>query len=318
MYRKLLSRRRHKLSDILNVSHWPITTIDFEDFDLFTHFYTTRQEWTNVQHSKPSKHIDGKEDANLFNCENTKFTLNASEHGIIETKASCHDHIGLNKQNPKTYVYRDVSTSLQPFSDYKIWTFNFIYPTSLFDISSFHSFHSFQIVYTDIIINAVRSLRQQLFQNNPYASVHIRGGDAVFARTNWTARFPLLAKTIKQQVLEFDTSKRMVHYGLLVITDIAEVQKRSQTNRVYQIWQRHEIELVQFFVERNITLSVASSANYSQDIVSQMSKDVHSEEMGVYIDQLLAVCGDSFVGSHTDLFIGLANERSTFQQRINK
>ena len=311
------------MSTVVNHTSWSVPTIDYDTYHRLRRRYSNNTaEWKNVQLSKHLGVKDSK--TGPFHCGNTKFTMNTSLHGTVETEVSCQDHIGLKKNHPvKTYTYRDIATTLEQYqAEYQLWIFDFIYPHALFDLPSIPR-NLFQLVYTDPFVQAVRQLHTEIFQNRPYASIHIRGGDAGFRKQNWTAVFPVMMNATKTQILEYhhqhqhldDASTKVdgiSTYGLLVVTDIKGVRMRDMQDSVFQLWRAHELEMVQsLWDEHQINMEVASGSNYSESILSTLKNATWSFEAGVYLDQLMAVCANiSFVAS--------LERSSTFQQRIRQ
>ena len=266
-----------------------------------------------------------------FNCANTKFTMNSSLHGIVETSISCQDHIGLKKRNPiKTYTYRDIATTLQPFQPYQVWQFSFLYPNALFDLPSIPP-SLFQLHYTPVIRKAVQTILLLLQTSNQswshhqrYASIHIRGGDGGYAKQDWATLFPNLLNETSRHILEYHYNKKKkdptsssssssnttsTTYVLLVVSDIKGLQKRDKKDKIFQLWKKSEqIWQEELWKNHQIHMDITSASNYSKQI-NDLKNMTQSNEAGVYLDQLLAACADiSFVAS--------SEVSSTYQQRI--
>ena len=274
-----------------------------------------------------------------YNCHFFKYTMNASKHDIEETATTCLDHIGFHrsKHQPHTYKYQHIETSLAKFQDYNLWSFQFIYPSSLFDVDSMPTGldeGAFQVHYTPPIRNAWRKFVESWDKGGnrgKYASIHIRGYDGPFKKENWTMVIPNMLETTHQNTLDYLSNSRH-HYNaagnnndhhdtnhndkynltLVVVSDLP-LWNKEKAGPIYPIWKTEIRKFSKMFQKQysNINFKVVTGGN---DVYDNITKTLGttlggSYEVGVYFDQLLAACADiSFVGSNVNT--------SSFQTRI--
>jgi hypothetical protein len=305
-----------------------------------------------------SKHrYDNENRTGPFNCANTKFTMNRSMHGIVETAVSCQDHIGLNIIDPiKTYAYQDITTTMKAYEKYEVLTFDFLYPNALFDLSSI-STSLFQLQYTLPFRMTVRNLRQQRWRY-PYSSIHIRGGDGPYKHLrggdgpykhqNWTKLFPAVLRQMEQHIVEFhrnnNSNNNTVllptkhteaslsnsisvstshHYALLILSDLPGLRGRRPRDKVFQIWKREEEAVAESLLsDHGITLHIIVPTTSSAG--TGTSDDHYYADR---VNHLQAVTGSTEAGVYLDQlivacadisFVGSSTEiGSTFQERIH-
>ena len=298
------------MTKIVDFTSWG-ASVPVIDYKTWRHKTMGQNNMSSIQLSRSPG--DETNNTGPFNCANTKFTMTSSIHGTVETSISCQDHMGLNKRHPiKTYTYRDIATAFQPFQQYELWQFSFLYPNALFDLPSIPP-SLFQFHYTPVFRNAVQKVKNQ-WKNQSYASIHIRGGDGIYSEQDWKTLFPRLLNETSRHILEYHYNKKKdpsntSTYVLLVVSDINGLRKCEKEDNIFQLWKRSE-QILQEGLWKNhqIHLDIASATNYSKR-VDDLKDMTQSSDTGVFLDQLLAACADiSFVAS--------SEVSSSYQQRI--
>lgn len=327
VYRKLVDKCA-PMTRILDFNWTMVQVIDYTD-------YLKRRERQKLSLSErrlikdlPAKRssthrmdIDG--DNGFFNCANTRFTNNKSLHLHEVTNITCQDHLGLNDGEPKTFTYRHIATALEPYDSYQVWTFQFIFPESLFDTDSMEP--AFQVHYRPIIQQAALKLKHS-WPGKHYAAVHIRSADGPFKTQNWDHVFPKSLEIVKESIQDYHkehvldklpvgsrSAQPLTNYTLLIISDSEELNKRTNVTKknkpaLLGKWLRYEAQLERDLLrEYNIVLHKRTKASYRL-VVEELRQQTSSREADVYLDQQLAACAD--------LGFGHATPGSSFQQLI--
>jgi hypothetical protein len=335
------SKPRAPLTRILDFAHeqWNWTTVPVLDYveylDLLQRLHdddsTGSRKCLTERHMTMDLGKDPNTENGFFNCLNTRFTFDHSKHLQVETNITCYDHHGLPKNNnlPRTFTYQHIATALQPYEeDYDVWSWNFIYPESLFDTVSIPAEAQLQIHYTQPLQQAAHLLKQS-WPGQHYAAIHVRAGDGPFKKQDWNRVFSTSMKMIEESILQYHEKQESLQpsswtdYTLLVISDSRSLLKRSllndednatafasmtDKNEILQKWLVHETKLKAALQNHRIRIHVRTRLDYRGGLVTQLQQDLQSQEADVYLDQLLAACAD--------LGFGYYKSESTYQARI--
>eukprot|EP00977_Amphora_coffeiformis_P007511 scaffold1640_cov161-Amphora_coffeaeformis.AAC.34 len=148
------------MSKTINFTSLPnsrVNVIDYRDYYdriLSPNLERTENKWKDVQLTLQAP------DNGKYQCTNTIWTMDASLHDQLTT-STCEGHLQFQKKGemrPYKVTLKYGPRELQQYDDYDVLTFNFVFPWSLFDETSFGSVVPFEVVYTEPIRLTARDI----------------------------------------------------------------------------------------------------------------------------------------------------------------
>ena len=194
-------------------------------------------------------------------------------------------------------------TTLRQYDDFDVLNFNFIFPWSGFDTA--HQRPIFNLTYTEPIISTARSIRRYLWENEPYASIHIRASDGPYFelfKANATAVIRGALEMVGAQMEQYHREKQQLqNVTLLVITDVGNM-------RSHLSWANESAAFALRMVdEHGIRLSYVFSSDYDAR-VKTLQTNLRTPSVSICVDMQLAACAD--------IGFGYFKTTSTFLKRI--
>lgn len=239
-----------------------------------------------------------------FNCANTKWTRNLTSWSEIQLENiwTCADHLA--KRGVHNVTVRDIVTTLKPFESYDILNFNFIYPSSNFDTD--HQHPKFNLTYVEPIRSTAQAIRQILWDDRPYAAIHIRGTDGPFKQIFRDDPSSVMRAALEMaggEMEQFQKEHNHTHaknMTLLVLSDVPAIESHNS-------WTSESAR----FSDRMATIGITMSYNFRSDYqrqVSELMENISNPYADVCVDMQLAACATAG--------FGYLQTTSTFLERI--
>ena len=244
-----------------------------------------------------------RELSHLFHCGNTKWTRNLTSWSNVNLTNihTCKDHLG--KKGIYNVTIQDMVTTLQPYDSYDILDFNFIFPSSNFDTA--HQWPTFNLTYSEPIRAVAKLIRQNLWDDRPYAAIYIRGGEGpyldIFSQNSSTVIHDSLVMAGSEiELYNKHNNHNLNNVTLLVVTDIQKIKDHKN-------WKKESALFTSMMAKKGISMSYSFRSDYKAQ-VNDFTANTSNPYADICVDMQLAACASAGFGYY--------KTNSTFLKRI--
>lgn len=259
-------------------------------------------DWSVFHQRTKNQNLSETELSYKYHCANTKWTRNltAFPKDNLTQIHYCEDHLG--RRGFHNITYRDMVTTLEQFDSYDVLNFHFIFPESGFDTA--HQKPTFNLTYTGPIRTVAKSIRQNLWGDDPYASIHIRTRDGPYKRifqNNATGVIRDALMMVGGEIERYHSETNLNNnITLLVITD-------SFWFHNHPSWLNASVIFTHSMANKGIIISYRFGSDYAEQ-VKELRTIISNPFADIFVDMQLAACAS--------IGFGYFETNSTFLKRI--
>jgi hypothetical protein len=180
-------------------------------------------------------------------------------------------------------THRDISTIAEQGKHHQLWTFLDTFYGRMHPSMGVR--HKTRFRYSEVIRNTAKTIQQQVWNNTPYSSIHLRVGDAHF-KENADLHIKEVIEMNKERlqgwILHRLASSQTIpsSLGVFVATDLEAEKQSSFSNQISSA-------LSDLQSEHNFVVRIYYSASFEKFTRALKPSLVHPD---IYLDQQLAAC----------------------------